>query len=42
VTPPAALHLHAPARKTQALAAPLVQRLAERHPQGLLVEDKGA
>ena len=35
------IHLHAPARKTQARLRRLLQRLAKRHPQ-LLLEDKGA
>jgi len=35
------IHLHAPARRTQARLRRLLQRLAKRHPQ-LLLEDKGA
>ncbi len=35
------IHLHAPARGTQARLRRLLQRLAKRHPQ-LLLEDKGA
>lgn len=35
------IHLHAPARRTQARLRRLLQRLARRHPQ-LLLEDKGA
>ncbi len=35
------IHLHAPARRTQARLRKLLQRLAKRHPQ-LLLEDKGA